>query len=138
MILTLLTRIGVRLLWRVMQHLVKAHWLLTELFEVLSVKIQAQGQSLHELLRERDQVGKIIHASGLEFGIQAFWPDIWTVCKLPALHLRVVEGQISGNVKTFFEIWYSIRLHRLSVQPLVAAIVVILAHVSYGILRMFC
>lgn len=127
---TLLTRICIWLLWRIMQHLVKAHWLLAEFFEVAPIQIQAKGQSFHELLRKRDKVGKIIHASGLECRIQSLRPNIWAVRKFPTLHLRVVEGQISGNVKPFFEIWDSIRLHRLAVQPLVPAVVIVLANVS--------
>ena len=120
---TSLESMGIDRLWRVVQHLVEAHWVGTELIEEVRLVPQAHCDGTHDGLGQRFDPVEVVHTDLFERLAESLRPDIRTVGKLSSNDLGMIQRKIAGHIVALFEVRTSVRLNHLTPHDFVATII---------------
>lgn len=114
-------------LGRVVQQLVEAHRVGTELVKVVLVIAETHGHGAHNLLCELHDAVEVVHAGAAEGLGKGLWPYIGPMSELLCPNLRVVKRQVARHVVAFFQVRLSVGFDHLSVHDLITTVVRVLA-----------
>jgi len=115
---------------RVVEELVKCHWVLAEFIEMVLVVAERDSQCLCHELRKLDAVLQIREASVAVGFAQSLRPDVRPQTELASLHLWVFRGQLAADVEALFQVRMLVAFPSLGVRLLVSTVILVLALVK--------